>query len=399
MEFAKRLDTVPPYLFVEISRKIAAKKAEGIEVISFGIGDPDIPTPTKVVDELRRTSLDVPNHRYPETDGLPEFRKAVADWYKSRFGIAVDSNKEVLPLIGAKEGIGHASLCFINPGDIALVPDPGYPVYSVGTWFAGGECHWMPLIEENGWLPDLSSIPADVAKRSKVMWLNYPNNPTGAVADVGYFKEVIEFAKSHDIAVMHDACYTEVAYDGYKPLSFLEVSGAMEVGLEFHSLSKSYNMTGWRVGMAVGNADMIEALMVVKSNLDSGIPNAVQYMGIEAMNITDEEIDQRNAVYQSRRDRVVQTLNKIGLEVEPPKASLYVWVRVPNGYTSAEFAELLLEERDVVVTAGNGYGPSGEGYVRLSLTISESDLTEGLRRIEGWEIPFKKLKLLSYLLR
>ena len=389
MEFAKRLDTVPPYLFVEISRKIAAKKAEGIEVISFGIGDPDIPTPTKVVDELRRTSLDVPNHRYPETDGLPEFRKAVADWYKSRFDIAVDSNKEVLPLIGAKEGIGHASLCFINPGDIALVPDPGYPVYSVGTWFAGGECHWMPLIEENGWLPDLSSIPADVAKRSKVMWLNYPNNPTGAVADDSYFKEVIEFAKAHDIAVMHDACYTEVAYDGYKPLSFLEVSGAMEVGLEFHSLSKSYNMTGWRVGMAVGNADMIEALMVVKSNLDSGIPNAVQYMGIEAMNITDEEIDQRNAVYQSRRDRVVQTLNKIGLKVEPPKASLYVWVRVPNGYTSAEFAELLLEERDVVVTAGNGYGPSGEGYVRLSLTISESDLNEGLRRIEGWEIPLK----------
>ena len=389
MEFAKRLDTVPPYLFVEISRKIAAKKAEGIEVISSGIGDPDIPTPTKVVDELRRTSLDVPNHRYPETDGLPEFRKAVADWYKSRFDIAVDSNKEVLPLIGAKEGIGHASLCFINPGDIALVPDPGYPVYSVGTWFAGGECHWMPLIEENGWLPDLSSIPADVAKRAKVMWLNYPNNPTGAVADVGYFKEVIEFAKAHDIAVMHDACYTEVAYDGYKPLSFLEISGAMEVGLEFHSLSKSYNMTGWRVGMAVGNADMIEALMVVKSNLDSGIPNAVQYMGIEAMNITDEEIDQRNAVYQSRRDRVVQTLNKIGLEVEPPKASLYVWVRVPNGYTSAEFAELLLEERDVVVTAGNGYGPSGEGYVRLSLTISESDLNEGLRRIEGWEIPLK----------
>ena len=389
MEFAKRLDTVPPYLFVEISRKIAAKKAEGIEVISFGIGDPDIPTPTKVVDELRRTSLDVPNHRYPETDGLPEFRKAVADWYKSRFDIAVDSNKEVLPLIGAKEGIGHASLCFINPGDIALVPDPGYPVYSVGTWFAGGECHWMPLIEENGWLPDLSSIPADVAKRSKVMWLNYPNNPTGAVADDSYFKEVIEFAKAHDIAVMHDACYTEVAYDGYKPLSFLEIPGAMEVGLEFHSLSKSYNMTGWRVGMAVGNADMIEALMVVKSNLDSGIPNAVQYMGIEAMNITDEEIDQRNAVYQSRRDRVVQTLNKIGLKVEPPKASLYVWVRVPNGYTSAEFAELLLEERDVVVTAGNGYGPSGEGYVRLSLTISESDLNEGLRRIEGWEIPLK----------
>ena len=389
MKFAKRLDTVPPYLFVEISRKIAAKKREGIEVISFGIGDPDIPTPTKVVEELRRTSLDSPNHRYPETDGLPEFRNAVAAWYNKRFGITVDSDKEVLPLIGAKEGIGHASLCFINPGDIALVPDPGYPVYSVGTWFAGGECHWMPLIEENGWLPDLSAIPSDVAAKSKVMWLNYPNNPTGAVADEGYLKEVVEFAKANDIAVMHDACYTEVAYDGYKPLSFLEIPGAMEVGLEFHSLSKSYNMTGWRVGMAVGNSEMIDALMVVKSNLDSGIPNAVQYMGIEAMNITEEEIDERNSIYQGRRDKVVETLNKIGLEVEPPKASLYVWVRIPEGYSSAEFAELLLEERDVVVTAGNGYGPSGEGYVRLSLTISESDLNEGLRRIEGWEIPKK----------
>ncbi len=389
MKFAKRLDTVPPYLFVEISRKIAAKKREGIEVISFGIGDPDIPTPTKVVEELRRTSLDSPNHRYPETDGLPEFRNAVAAWYNKRFGITVDADKEVLPLIGAKEGIGHASLCFINPGDIALVPDPGYPVYSVGTWFAGGECHWMPLIEENGWLPDLSAIPPDVAAKSKVMWLNYPNNPTGAVADEGYLKEVVEFAKANDIAVMHDACYTEVAYDGYKPLSFLEIPGAMEVGLEFHSLSKSYNMTGWRVGMAVGNSEMIDALMVVKSNLDSGIPNAVQYMGIEAMNITEEEIDERNSIYQARRDRVVETLNKIGLEVEPPKASLYVWVRIPDGYSSAEFAELLLEERDVVVTAGNGYGPSGEGYVRLSLTISESDLNEGLRRIEGWKIPKK----------
>ena len=389
MKFAKRLDTVPPYLFVEISRKIAAKKREGIEVISFGIGDPDIPTPTKVVEELRRTSLDSPKHRYPETDGVPEFRNAVAAWYNKRFGITVDADKEVLPLIGAKEGIGHASLCFINPGDIALVPDPGYPVYSVGTWFAGGECHWMPLIEENGWLPDLSDIPSDVAAKSKVMWLNYPNNPTGAVADEGYLKEVVEFAKANDIAVMHDACYTEVAYDGYKPLSFLEIPGAMEVGIEFHSLSKSYNMTGWRVGMAVGNSEMIDALMVVKSNLDSGIPNAVQYMGIEAMNITEEEINERNSIYQSRRDRVVETLNKIGLEVEPPKASLYVWVRIPEGYSSAEFAELLLEERDVVVTAGNGYGPSGEGYVRLSLTISESDLNEGLRRIEGWEIPKK----------
>ena len=390
MEFAKRLDTVPPYLFVEISRKIAAKKAQGINVISFGIGDPDIPTPAPVIEKLRSTALDSINHRYPETDGLPEFRIAVSDWYKKRFNVTLDSDKEILPLIGAKEGIGHASFCFINPGDIALVPDPGYPVYSVGTWFAGGECHWMPLKEKNGWLPDLDSIPSDVLKKTKVMWLNYPNNPTGAVVDIGYFKEVIEFAKQHHITILHDACYTEVAYDGYKPISFLEVPGAIDVGIEFHSLSKSYNMTGWRVGVVAGNRDMIDALMVLKSNLDSGIPNAVQYMGIEALNTTDEEIRTRNDIYQSRRDKVIEALEKIGLDVDPPKASLYVWAKIPEGYNSAEFAELILEETAVVVTAGNGYGPSGEGYIRLSLTINDDDLAEGIERLQGLKIPDRK---------
>ncbi|MBG54880.1 MAG: LL-diaminopimelate aminotransferase [Chloroflexi bacterium] len=389
MQLADRVEKVPPYLFVEISRKIAAKKAQGIKVISFGIGDPDLATPSSVIDELRNTSLDTPNHRYPETDGLPEFRQAVADWYKKRFKVTLHPDNEILPLIGAKEGIGHASLCFINPGDIALVPDPGYPVYSVGTWFAGGECHWMNLKESEDWLPNLSDIPSDVAKKAKVMWLNYPNNPTGAIVTKEYFKEVIDFAKSYDIAVMHDACYTEVAYDNYKPISFLEVEGAKDVGLEFHSLSKSYNMTGWRIGMAAGNQEMIDALMVIKSNLDSGIPNAVQYMGIEALKATDKEIEARNQIYQSRRDRVVSTLNDIGLKANAPLASLYVWVKVPNGYSSAEFAELLLEERNVVVTAGNGYGPSGEGYIRLSLTISEEDLEEGIDRLKGWQIPTK----------
>ena len=387
MKFAERLDRVPPYLFVEISRKIAAKKAQGINVISFGIGDPDIPTPDRVVEKLRATALENPNHRYPETDGLPEFRAAVANWYSDRFGVTLDADKEILPLIGAKEGIGHASLCFIDAGDIALVPDPGYPVYSVGTWFAGGECHWMPLQEENGWLPDLADIPQDVARKSKVIWLNYPNNPTGAVVDAAYFLEVIDFARQYDIAVLHDASYTEVAFDGYKPISFLEVPGAIDVGMEFHSLSKSYNMTGWRVGTAAGNREMIDALMLVKSNLDSGIPNAVQYMGIEALKSSEEEIEKRNLIYESRRDRVVASLNRIGLRVDPPKASLYVWARIPDGFTSAEFAELILEETDVVVTAGNGYGPSGEGYIRLSLTISEEDLDEGLERLENWEIP------------
>ena len=389
MNFASRIDKVPPYLFVEISRKIAEKKAQGIDVISFGIGDPDIPTPDNVVETLRQTALDAPNHRYPETDGLPEFRQAVADWYQRRFGISVRPDEETLPLIGAKEGIGHAALCFIDPGDIALVPDPGYPVYSVGTWFAGGECQWMPLLEENGWLPDLDAIPPDIARKAKVIWLNYPNNPTGAVADEAYFTKVVDFAKAYDIAVLHDASYSEVAFDGYRPASFLSVPGAIDVGVEFHSLSKSYNMTGWRLGMAVGNEDIIRALMVVKSNLDSGVPNAIQHMGIEAMNLTQDAIDARNAVYQRRRDRVVQTLREIGLDAIPPRASLYVWTRLPQGFTSAEFTAMLLDEANIVVTPGNGYGKYGEGYIRLSLTINEDDMERGLQRLAAWRVPPK----------
>ena len=387
MKFASRIEKVPPYLFVEISRKIADKKAQGIDVISFGIGDPDIPTPDNVIEKLRKTALDGPNHRYPETDGLPEFRQAVADWYQRRFGISVHPDKETLPLIGAKEGIGHAALCFIEPGDVALVPDPGYPVYSVGTWFAGGECHWMPLLEENGWMPDLDAIPEDVADKAKVIWLNYPNNPTGAIADADYFGKVVEFAKAHDIAVMHDASYSEVAFDGYRPISFLETPGAIDVGVEFHSLSKSYNMTGWRLGMAVGNEDIISALMVIKSNLDSGAPNAIQYMGMEAMELSQDAIDERNGVYERRRDRVVQTLQGIGLDAVPPKASLYVWTRIPDGFTSAEFTALLLDEANIVVTPGNGYGQYGEGYIRLSLTIGDDDMERGLARLSEWQMP------------
>ena len=389
MKFASRIEKVPPYLFVEISRKIAAKREQGIDVISFGIGDPDIPTPDNVIEKLRETALDGPNHRYPETDGLPEFRQAVADWYQRRFGISVHPDKETLPLIGAKEGIGHAALCFIEPGDIALVPDPGYPVYSVGTWFAGGECHWMPLLEENGWMPDLDAIPDDVADKARVIWLNYPNNPTGAIVEAGYFEKVVEFAKGHDIAVMHDASYSEVAFDGYQPVSFLETPGAIDVGVEFHSLSKSYNMTGWRLGMAVGNEDIISALMVIKSNLDSGVPNAIQYMGMEAMELSQEAIDERNAIYERRRDRVVQTLQEIGLDAIPPKASLYVWTRIPEGFTSAEFTALLLDEADIVVTPGNGYGEYGEGYIRLSLTINDEDMEKGLAKLSEWRIPSK----------
>ncbi len=387
MKFAERVEKVPPYLFVEISRKIAEKKSQGIEVISFGIGDPDLPTPENILEKLRSTALDGANHRYPESDGLPEFREAAANWYQERFGISLDPGTEVLSLIGAKEGIGHASLCFLNPGDIALVPDPGYPVYSVGTWFAGGECHWMPLLEENGWLPDLDAIPPDVAARAKVMWLNYPNNPTGALASAAYFAKVVEFARTHDIAVLHDASYTEVSFDSTKPISFLQTPGAIDVGMEFHSLSKSYNMTGWRLGLALGNPEMINALMIIKSNLDSGVPQAIQHMGIEALKSSDSTIEARNDIYQHRRDRVVEVLQNIGLEVDPPKAGLYVWARIPHGYTSAQFTTMLLEQKNIVVTPGTGYGEYGEGYIRLSLTISNEHLEKGLASLSSLEIP------------
>ena len=387
MKFADRVGQIPPYLFVQISRKIAEKQAQGIEVISFGIGDPDIATPDSVVAALRESALDPLNHRYAESDGLPMFRRAVAEWYERRFGVSLDPNKEVLSLIGAKEGIGHVALCFIEPGDIALIPDPSYPVYSVGTLFAGGESYTMPLSEENGWLPDLDAIPEDVARKATVMWLNYPNNPTGATAELDYFQRVVDFAKKHEIAVMHDACYTEVTYDGYRPSSFLQAEGAKDVGLEFHSLSKTYNMTGWRLGMAVGNAEMIDKLMIVKSNLDSGVPQAVQLMGIEAMGLPQAAIDERNTVYQRRRDRITAALREIGLEVRLPKASLYIWARVPEGYTSAAFSERLLEERDVLVSPGTGYGRCGEGYVRLSLTVPDVEIEKALERLASWEIP------------
>jgi len=387
MQLANRIDKLPPYLFAEISRKIAEKRAQGVDVISFAIGDPDIPTPAHVIDALCEAARDPVNHRYPETDGLPDLRQTIARWYERRFGISLDPDEEVLPLIGSKEGIGHIALCFIDPGDLALVPDPGYPVYSVGTMFAGGDCYFMPLTEENDFLPDLEAIPEAVARRAKLMWIGYPNNPTGAVAELDFFERVASFAKKHDIAVCHDAPYTEVTFDGYRPVSFLQAAGAREVGVEFHSFSKSYNMTGWRIGMAVGNATMVDALMRVKSNLDSGIPQAIQRMAIAAFEGPQDCIAEHNATYQRRRDRLVEALAAMGLGVRPPKASLYIWARLPEGYTSSlEFAGRLLDDIGVVVTPGIGYGPHGEGYVRLSLTIPDERLEEGLRRLAGWRL-------------
>ena len=384
MKPAKRIEKLPPYLFVGISKKIAEKKAQGIDVISLGIGDPDLPTPPHIVESLCRAAREPQNHRYPDSEGLPGFRQAVADWYRRRFDVGLDPDREVVSLIGAKDGVAHISLCLIDPCDIALVPDPGYPVYAIGTMFCGGESHYMPLREENGFLPDLDAIPEKIAKKAKVLWINYPNNPTGATAEIDFFEKVVSFARKYDIVVCHDAPYTEVAFDGYRPASFLQARGAMDVGIEFHSFSKTYNMTGWRVGMAAGNAEIVDALRRVKSNLDSGLPRSIQHAAIEALNGPQQCVADNVAVYQQRRDKVIATLSNIGLKAVKPKAGLYIWAKVPGGYTSIEFATRLLDDIGVVVIPGVGYGPSGEGYIRISLTVPDDRMEEALSRISSW---------------
>jgi len=384
LTFARRIQELQPYLFAAISRKIAQKRAQGVDVISFGVGDPDLPTPPHIIDALIEAARDPANHRYPETDGLPELRRAIAGWYERRFGLTFDPDREVVPLIGSKEGIGHVPLCFIDPGDIALVPDPGYPVYPAAVQFAGGTPYELPLREEHAFLPDLDAVPNDIARRAKLLWLNYPSNPTAAVADLDFFERAAAFAKRYEIAVVHDMAYSEVAYDEYVPPSFLQAKGAREVGIEVHSLSKSYNMAGWRIGMAVGNAEMIDALTRVKSNLDSGVPNAIQRMAIAALEGPQDCIEEHNRVYQRRRDLLVDALRATGLRVTPPKASLYLWAGLPEGVGSVQFAERLLEETGVVVTPGVGYGRHGEGYVRLSVTVPDERLEEGVRRLREW---------------
>jgi len=392
MRMSRRVEQLPPYLFVEISKKIAEKKAKGEDVVSFAMGDPDIPTPPHIIDRLCQAAQDPASHRYPETEGLPELRRAIAGWYQRRFGVSLDADKEVLPLIGSKEGIAHIALCFIDYRDIALVPDPAYPVYSVSTMLAGGNPYYLPLTEENDFLPNLDVIPDYVLKGAKLLWINYPNNPTGAVADLDFFNKVVKFAQKHNLAVCHDGPYSEVAFDGYQPVSFMQADGAKEIGVEFHSLSKTYNMTGWRIGMVVGNADMVDALKRVKSNLDSGIPQAIQYAAIEALTGSQDCIPEHNAIYQRRRDLIIDVLNNIGLKARPPKASLYIWAKIPEGYTSTELATDLLEKVGVVVTPGVGYGKHGEGYIRLSLTVPDAGVVKGLSRLSAWRDTRRKLR-------
>lgn len=383
MRTANRIEKLPPYLFAEIDRNVAAKKAEGVDVISLGIGDPDQPTPEHVVDALCKAARDPVNHRYPSYFGMPAFRRAAADWMQRRFGVTANPDTEVLPMIGSKEGIAHIFLAFLDPGDVSLIADPGYPVYNTGTILAGGTPHFMPCVEENAFLPDLRAIPTDVAARAKIIFIGYPNNPTSAIATGEFFADVVSFAKEHQIVVVHDNAYSEIAYDGYRPPSFLETPGALDVGVEYHSLSKSYNMTGWRIAFAIGNDKVIEALGRVKTNIDSGIFNAVQHAGIAALSGPQDCVAQMCRIYQRRRDMLIPVLAEIGLKAHTPKATIYLWVRVPNGYTSASFATHILDAAGVIVAPGNGYGPSGEGYVRLSLTVADERLTEAVERIRS----------------
>jgi LL-diaminopimelate aminotransferase len=381
IELADRLRKLPPYLFAEIDRMKREVVRTGRDIIDLGVGDPDLPTPPHIIEALHRAALDPANHRYALDLGMPALRRAIADWYGRRFGVCLDPDTEVLPLIGSKEGIGHIPFAFVNPGDAVLVPDPGYPVYQATTILAGGEPHRMPLLEERGFLPDLDAIPAEVCRRAKLLFINYPNNPTAAICDRGFFARVAEFARRHGIIVCHDAAYTELAYDGFRPPSFLELEGAKEVGIEFHSLSKTYSMTGWRVGFAVGNAEVLAGLAKVKSNLDSGIFQAVQLAGVAALDGPQEFLDKYIAIYQRRRDALVDGLRGLGWSVAKPRATFYVWARVPGRLRSAELAGRLLKEAGIVATPGNGLGPSGEGYIRMTLTVPEERIREAVERI------------------
>lgn len=383
IEKSDRLNSLPPYLFKEIDRQKEEVEKQGVDIIDLGVGDPDMPTPQHIIDALKQAASDPANHRYPSYSGMDDFNEAVARWYKRRFNVDLDPSNEVVTLIGSKEGIAHIPLAFINPGDIALVSSPGYPVYDIGVKFAGGETYFMNLLKENNFLPDLGAIPDEIADKAKMMFINYPNNPTSAVATKGFFQEVVSFAKLHNIIICHDAAYTEMAFDGYNPISFLETKDAKTVGIEFHSLSKTYNMTGWRIGFAVGRAEVIQALGQVKSNIDSGAFQAIQIAGITALEGNQNCVKALNKEYSERLDILTKGLSELGLSFEKPKATFYVWIETPAGYTSSEFASHLLTKGGIVVTPGNGFGAAGEGYVRMTLTVGKERLKEVIERIRS----------------
>ncbi|HEX5468835.1 MAG TPA: LL-diaminopimelate aminotransferase [Gaiellaceae bacterium] len=381
MRFAARLDLVPPYLFAELERKIEERRNAGVDVISLGIGDPDLPTPEPVVSALGEAASSPDTHRYPTNHGLEGFRTTVAGFYAERFGVEIDPGTEVVPVLGGKEGVAHIAFACLDPGDAALAPEPGYPPYASGPLFAGAEVHYLPLREENAFMPDLDAVPADVLARANLLFLNYPNNPTGAVVAPGFFERAVRFARENDVIVVHDNAYSEIAFDGYRPPSFLAAEGAKDVGVEIFSLSKGWNMTGWRVGWIAGNAEVVEQYRRLKTNLDSGMFDALQRAAVAALTDARAFPARMSEVYARRRDLMCEALGRIGLPAEPPRATPYIWVRVPDGHTSESFTELVLAEAGVVVSPGPSFGPSGEGYVRISLTVADERLEEAASRI------------------
>ena len=382
MRFSQRVETLPPYLFAGIERQIAERRARGLDVISLGIGDPDLPTPAHIIDALAEAARDPAVHQYPSNQGELGFREAVASFYASRFGAGLDPASEIVPLLGAKEGIAHIGLALLDVGDVALAADPGYPVYVTGPMLADGVAVPVPLAPELGFQPDLAAIPDDTAARAKLIFVSYPNNPTGAVIEDDFFARLVAWAREHDVVVVHDNAYADITYDGYVAPSFLATPGAKDVGVEMFSLSKSYNMTGWRAGAIVGNADIVDAYWRLKTNMDSGMSGAVQRAAAAALTGSQECVREMCRTYARRRDLLVRALRSIGMHVDPPKGTIYLWAPVPDGYTSASFTETVLEQADVVVTPGAAYGAAGEGYVRLSLTIADERLEEAVGRIE-----------------
>jgi len=383
MQFAKRLEKIPPYLFAEIDRKRDEMVAKGVDIINMGVGDPDRPTPGHIVQAMHEAIDDPATHNYPPYQGTKDFREAAVEWMERRFGVkGLNPTTEVVSSIGSKEAIHNTFLAFVEPGDYTLIPDPGYPVYRTSTIFAGGEFHTMPLLAERSFLPDLDAIPEEVARKAKLLWINYPNNPTGALATLEFFEELVAYCQQYDILLCHDHAYSEMAYDGYKPPSVLQVPGAKDVAIEFHSLSKSYNMTGWRVGFVVGSAHGIKGLGQVKTNVDSGVFKAIQRAAIAAYSTSEEELQAVMSVYQNRRNIIVKGLQSLGWPIEPPKATLYVWAPVPQGYSSAEFVSLLLEKCGIIVPPGNGYGAAGEGFFRIALTVADQRMHEAIQRMK-----------------
>ena len=380
--FTKRLQELPPYLFLEIDKAKRKARQEGRDIIDLGIGDPDLATPQFIIEALSKAALDPANHCYALDQGMPALRQAISKWYQRRFAIQLDPDTEILPLIGSKEGIAHFPLAFINPGDYALVPDPCYPPYKGGTIFAGGKVCLMPLLAKNGFLPDLNNIPANKLKKAKVLYLNYPNNPTGATCSLEFYRQAVEFCRQNNLILLSDVAYSEIAYFGYKTPSVFEVEGAKELAIEFHSLSKTYNMTGWRVGWACGNKSLVAGLAKVKSNLDSGIFSAIQVAATAALEAGDSHIQKMCAIYQERRDCLVDGLNSLGWKVSKPQATFYIWVKIPRARKSIEFASEILEKANLVVTPGVGFGKYGESYIRFALTVKVERIKEALERLK-----------------